>query len=109
MTAFFTDSPPPGVDDINLAAVISSLEEVDLVRTVISLDVAEKRWLDAKAKEERVAMTEIVRRAIRAYREAERRTDSSGFEALLRRTAGIWKPRVDGLEYQNRLRTEWPS
>lgn len=46
-----------------------------MVRTVISLDPDDKRWLDSKAREEKVAMTEVVRRAVKHYRESA----SSGF------------------------------
>ena len=48
-------------------------------------------------------MTEIVRRAVRSYREE---TESSSFERLLAATAGIW-PGADGLDYQRAIRAEW--
>ncbi|MEW6490291.1 MAG: hypothetical protein AB1578_20575 [Thermodesulfobacteriota bacterium] len=39
-----------------------------MVRTVIGLDPEDKQWLDDKAREERVPMAEIVRRAVRRLR-----------------------------------------
>ncbi len=40
-----------------------------MVRTVISLDPEDKRWLDQKARAEQVPTAEVVRRALRRYRE----------------------------------------
>ena len=76
-----------------------------MVRTVVSLDPEDKAWLDRVAQDERVTMTEIVRRAIRRLR------DQSGeprknFDALLAETAGIWRE-GDGLKCQQKLRAEW--
>ncbi len=76
-----------------------------MVRTVISLDDDDKRWLDERAKREGVAMTELVRRAIALLRERDRRDDPSWTE-ILDRTRGLWK-KGDGLKYQERLRREW--
>jgi hypothetical protein len=76
-----------------------------MVRTVISLDATEKRWLDKKARAEGVPMTEIVRLAIRRFREASGEEGPS-FEDLLQETKGIWA-KGDGLEYQRKVRDEW--
>jgi hypothetical protein len=75
-----------------------------MVRTVISLDAEEKAWLDRRAAEEGVPMTQVVRDAIRRLREESEARP--GFDALLGETRGIWTA-GDGLEYQKRLRTEW--
>jgi predicted kinase len=74
-----------------------------MVRTVISLDPEDKRWLDRKAKEERTTMTEVVRRAIRMMREEE---EKPSFREILERSRGTWR-HGDGLEYQIRIREEW--
>jgi len=76
-----------------------------MVRTVISLDPDDKAWLDRKAREERVPMTRLVRRAIRRMRE-ESGAEPSRFARLLRATKGIGKT-GDGLALQRRLRREW--
>lgn len=75
-----------------------------MVRTVISLDPEEKAWLDQKAAEEGVPMTQVVRDAIRRLREESEA--QPGFDALLQQTRGIWTA-GDGLDYQKRLRAEW--
>lgn len=74
-----------------------------MARTVVSIPDDDKRWLDERAAEEGVAMTEIVRRAIRRYREEKARTT---FDELLEATRHTWK-QGDGLEWQVSRRGEW--
>lgn len=76
-----------------------------MIRTLISLDDEEKQWLDRKAEEEGTTMTQIVRTAVRQYRERCEAAEPS-LEEMLRRTSGIWQG-GDGLEHQERLRAEW--
>lgn len=77
-----------------------------MVRTVISLDSADKAWLDDKSRSERVPMTELVRVAIRRYRRAELTSSPQGVSALLSATRGAWAA-GDGLAYQRRVRADW--
>ena len=74
-------------------------------RTLISLDEADKAWLDAAAAREGTAATELVRRAVRLLRERES-LDRQPLDEVLRRTRGLWRG-GDGLEHQVRLRDEW--
>ncbi|HYG64076.1 MAG TPA: CopG family transcriptional regulator [Thermoanaerobaculia bacterium] len=76
-----------------------------MIRTLISLDAEEKRWLDRRAEEEGVTMTQIVRTAVRRYREQCEAGEPS-LEEMLRRTSGLWKGE-EGLAYQDRIRGEW--
>lgn len=76
-----------------------------MIRTVISLDDDDKRWLDRRAKAEGVTMTHLVRRAVRLLRQRDPSPEQTRDE-LLRRTSGIWTS-GDGLEYQRRVRDEW--
>ena len=76
-----------------------------MVRTVISLDEADKRWLDQQAALQHVPMTEVVRQAVQAFR-ATRENHDGDFSALLDGTAGIW-PHSDGLAWQTERRDEW--
>ncbi|HET9226158.1 MAG TPA: ribbon-helix-helix protein, CopG family [Thermoanaerobaculia bacterium] len=78
-----------------------------MIRTLISLEDEDKRWLDRRAKEEGVTMAHVVRKAVSQYREqCERDQAEPSLEDLLRRTSGLWKG-GDGLEAQLRLREEW--
>ena len=76
-----------------------------MVRTVISLELEEKEWLDRKAHEERISMAALIRKAVQRYRE-ESEQDVPAMDQLLQKTAGLWKA-GDGLAYQRRLREEW--
>lgn len=77
-----------------------------MVRTVISLNSADKVWLDERSRAEHVAMTELVRRAIRRYRRDEAAAAPQGVRAVLAATRGIWTA-GDALTYQRRLRGGW--
>ena len=76
-----------------------------MVRTVIALDEDDKRWLDRKAAEEGVPMTEIIRRAVRLLR-GRTPAEHLSWDDLLESTRGLWT-HGDGLKYQQRLRREW--
>ena len=76
-----------------------------MIRTVISLEDDDKRWLDTRAEKEGVPMTELIRRAVRLLRQQSRR-EAPDLEDLLARTAGVWK-NGNGLEYQRTIRREW--
>jgi hypothetical protein len=76
-----------------------------MIRTVISLDEESKKWLDQQAREENISAAELIRTAVRKYRD-EKRREALPLKDLLTQTSGIWK-RGDGLTYQRRLRKEW--
>lgn len=76
-----------------------------MVRTIISLDPEDKRWLDQKAKQEHVTMTAVVRQAIHLLKESSDSKEAD-IRSLLEETQGMWT-HGDGLEYQNQLRREW--
>lgn len=73
-----------------------------MTRTVVAIDNDIKQWIDIKAAQEGVPMTELVRRALRLYREHEEQS----IDMLLSKTSGIWTA-GDGLEYQQGVRDEW--
>lgn len=76
-----------------------------MVRTVISLNDSDKRWLDQQAVLQRVPMTEVVRQAVQAMRTA-RQNSADDFQTLLASTSGIWR-NGDGLAWQRSARSEW--
>lgn len=77
-----------------------------LVRTVISLNKDDKKWLDKKASKDHIPMTEMVRRAIAHYRHCEDVNNLSANKSILQETSGIWT-KGDGLSYQEKIRSEW--
>ena len=73
-----------------------------MTRTVVAFETDIKNWLDARAVQEGVPMTELVRRALRQFREQEEQSVGR----ILSETSGIWTS-GDGLEYQRASRDEW--
>ena len=73
-----------------------------MTRTVIAIDNDIKQWINIKAAQEGVPMTELVRRALQLYREHEEQS----VDRLLSESSGIWTA-GDGVEYQQGLRDEW--
>ena len=78
-----------------------------LVRTVISLDDKQKAWLERQAVLHRVSMASLIRQAVGEFQIREQRGPAPSFQEVLKHTAGIWQAE-DGLEYQERIRKEWP-
>lgn len=76
-----------------------------MLRTIISIEKEEKDWLDREAKRRGVTMTQLVRDALKAYRQ-QHVTNGDSLESLLAKTHGIWE-QEDGLTYQQSLRDEW--
>jgi Arc/MetJ-type ribon-helix-helix transcriptional regulator len=76
-----------------------------MIRTVISLDEESKKWLDQQAREENVSAAELIRKAVRKYRD-EKKREAVPLNDLLKQTSGMWKA-GDALAYQRRLRKEW--
>ena len=76
-----------------------------MIRTVISLDPEDKRWLDQKSQETQKPIAALVRQAIRRMRQ-EDEAKSPSFDTLLEQTRGTWKG-GDGLAYQQAIRSEW--
>ena len=77
-------------------------------RTIISLSDEDKVWLDRRSRAERVPMTELVRRAVREYRERYDTERPSRLQELLGRTRDCWT-HGDGLRYQDAVRDEWET
>lgn len=78
-----------------------------MTRTIISLDPEDRAWLARMAKRERTPMTELVRRAVRQFRQ-QCGPETTPFDKLLGETSGLWT-QGDGLAYQERVRGEWDA
>ena len=74
---------------------------------MIGLDDEQKAWLDQQAALRRVSMAALIRQAVSEFQIREQRGSAAPFQAVLKQTAGIWQG-GDGLEYQERIRKEWP-
>jgi hypothetical protein len=73
-----------------------------MTRMLISLEENDRRWLEQRAQESGVPMSEVVRQAIRQAQEYGRKP----MKDLLASTKGLWR-HGDGLRYQQRVRKEW--
>ncbi|MCA1675141.1 MAG: ribbon-helix-helix protein, CopG family [Actinobacteria bacterium] len=64
-----------------------------MVRTVVSLDERDKKWLDRKARENGITMTALVRQAVRQLRMngVTAKSAEPAFEEILRMTKGTWR------------------
>lgn len=78
-----------------------------MVRIIISVEDEDKAWLDRRASEDEVSRAELIRRAVRRYREESAR-ETGPLERVLAETSGIWAGE-DGLAYQRRVRDEWQN
>lgn len=73
-----------------------------MTRMLIGLEDADRRWLEQKAEETGLPMSEVVRQALRRAQESEQKP----LKDLLASTKGLWH-QGDGLRYQRRIRKEW--
>lgn len=73
-----------------------------MTRMLISLEENDRRWLEQRAQETGVPMSEVVRQAIRHAQE----TGQKPMKDLLASTKGLWR-QGDGLRYQRRIRKDW--
>ena len=75
---------------------------------MIGLDDEQKAWLDRQAASRRVSAASLIRQAVSEFQIRERRGSACVVSrGVLKQTAGIWQG-GDGLEYQERIRQEWP-
>ena len=83
-------------------------EGVKLIRISISLEQECREWLAEQAQREHVPRAEVVRRALRLYRERVESATRQSFAELAWQTNGLRRGE-DGLTVQQRLRDEWAS
>jgi len=70
------------------------------MRVLVDIPERQIKALEALGRAEKVSRAEIIRQAISAYLDKKKPATSPAF--------GIWREReVDGLEYQEQVRSEW--
>ncbi len=75
------------------------------MRILVDLPADDIRWLDAAAKDQGRSRAAVIRDAVSFF---IRREEKAGIEKYF----GLWErhgSKVDGLEYERRLRDEWPD
>lgn len=76
-----------------------------MTRILADLPDEDIKWLDQLAAEQDKSRASVLREAVAAFRHREEKT---GIEKYF----GLWERHgstVDGLEYERRLRDEWPD
>ncbi len=76
-----------------------------MTRILADLPEEDIKWLDARAAEQGKSRAAVLRDAISAFRDRE---GKAGIEKFF----GLWERHgssVDGLEYEQELRGEWPN
>lgn len=79
---------------------------VRMRRMGICLGPEVREWLARQARREHVSQAEVVRRALRLYREKVGAQAPHSFEKLARQSSGL-RLGEDGMTAQLRLRNEW--
>jgi hypothetical protein len=72
-------------------------------RTIITISDKDKSWLEAYSKSRGISIAETIRRGISELREKEA---EDLYKTVVLETQGIWEA-GDGMEYQEKIRTEW--
>jgi hypothetical protein len=75
-------------------------------RTMINLSEQDNQWLNRQAKLQKVPKTELVRQAIRSYKESQHVGQELSLASLLEKTSDILNIK-DGLKYQQKIRADW--
>lgn len=78
------------------------------MRTLVDIPENLLEELTAFAKKLQISRAELIRRSLDAYVDVLKQAASRSEEDPIEATRGLWKDRrVDGVEYQRRLREEW--
>ncbi len=70
------------------------------MRALVDIEEQQIERLDELARRQKKSRAALIRHAVREYIEAR---DAEGAEDAF----GLWGKRIDGLEYQERVRSEW--
>ena len=76
-----------------------------VTRTIVTIPMDDKKWLESYSHRRGVSSAEIIRLAIKEYRG---KVSQGGLQRVLRETAGKWTSLSgDSQEHVDALRTEW--
>ena len=75
-----------------------------MVRTIVTLEDADKRWLDRYSGRQGKSTAETIRMAIKEF---QKKTRESGYRKILEETSGVLKGGEDSVRFVRKLRKEW--
>jgi hypothetical protein len=76
---------------------------MDTKKIIITISDKDKSWLEAYSKSRGISIAETIRRGISELMEKEA---EDLYKTVVLETQGIWEE-GDGMEYQEKIRTEW--
>ncbi len=75
-----------------------------MVRTIVSLEEVDKRWLDRYSGRHGRSTAETIRHAIKDF---QKRAQGEDYQRALKDTAGLLKGKDDSVPFVRKLRDEW--
>ena len=75
-----------------------------MVRTIVTLEEGDKRWLDRYSDQHGQSIAQTIRMAIKDFQTGARAGD---YRKKLKDTAGILKGKDDSVRFVRKLREEW--
>lgn len=75
-----------------------------MVRTIITLEETDKKWLDRYSGRHGRSTAETIRLAIHEFQKKIRHGE---YQKILESTAGILKDKVDSVQFVKKIREEW--
>ena len=75
-----------------------------MVRTIVTLEESDKRWLDRYSGRHGNSTAETIRLAIKEFQKKSRAAD---YQKVLKDTSGIFESKEDSVKSVRKLREEW--
>lgn len=75
-----------------------------MIRTLVSIEENDKRWLDKYSQKQGQSTAEIIRQAIKEFQQ-KMRADQR--KRVLDKTFGILKDKEDSIKFVRKIREEW--
>ena len=75
-----------------------------MVRTIVTLEEPDKRWLDRYSCRHSQSTAETIRLAIKEFQKKMREGD---YHKILKDTSGLLKGKDDSVRFVRKLREEW--
>lgn len=75
-----------------------------MVRTIVTVEDADKRWLDRFSHRHGQSTAQTIRIAIKDFQKQSRQSD---YKKALEATAGLLKGKDDSVRFVRKLRDEW--
>lgn len=75
-----------------------------MVRTIVSLEEADKRWLDRYSGRHGLSTAEAIRQAIKDF---QKRAQGEDYRRALKDTAGLLRGKDDSVPFVRKIRDEW--